>query len=149
MKVYLAAQYCEKYRLRALAEELESKGIEVTSTWLSEPHGPNTQMHEVTEDDRQRYAITDLEDVDRADCLVFFSIEPTQSFFRGGRHVEFGYAYAKGKEIIVVGPQENIFHHLPQIERKTWPETVYYLEVQSKIQAHVKNLQQGLSETGS
>lgn len=35
---------------------------------------------------------------------------------RGGRHVEFGLALGLGKRVIVIGHQENLFHHLPQVE---------------------------------
>lgn len=35
---------------------------------------------------------------------------------RGGRHVEFGYAMAKGKRLIVVGHRENLFHEHPAVE---------------------------------
>jgi hypothetical protein len=35
---------------------------------------------------------------------------------RGGRHVEFGMAYAWGKRLIVVGPREHVFHALPLVE---------------------------------
>jgi hypothetical protein len=35
---------------------------------------------------------------------------------RGGRHVEFGYAMALGKRLIVVGHRENLFHEHPTVE---------------------------------
>jgi hypothetical protein len=147
VKVYLASRYSDKLRMSALAEELRSKRVEVTSRWLEEPHSPTSQLSDLKDDYLQMNALIDLEDIDRADVLVFFSVEPTQPMVRGGRHVEFGYALGTKKPIIVVGPQENIFHYLPQIERKSWPETVYYLEVLSKTQAHVKSLQLAQSET--
>jgi len=31
---------------------------------------------------------------------------------RGGRHVEFGYAIAYGKRLVIVGPLENAFYYL-------------------------------------
>ena len=64
-------------------------------------------------------AAEDLEDVLRADCLVSFTEEPAAGVAwaaRGGRHVEFGIALAMGKRLCVVGPRENIFHHLPRVE---------------------------------
>lgn len=45
---------------------------------------------------------------------------------RGGRHVEYGIALALEKAVIVVGPQENIFHLLPQVEH--YPDWPAYLE---------------------
>ncbi len=34
-------------------------------------------------------------------------------YSRGGRHVEAGYALAKGKYLVLVGPRENVFYSLP------------------------------------
>jgi nucleoside 2-deoxyribosyltransferase len=34
----------------------------------------------------------------------------------GGRHVEFGYALAKGKRVVVIGERENVFHHHPSVK---------------------------------
>jgi len=61
-----------------------------------------------------------VEDVIRADCILCFTEEPTEHVSwaaRGGRHVEFGVALAMGKRLCVVGPRENIFHHLPRVEQ--------------------------------
>ena len=47
---------------------------------------------------------------------------------KGGRHVEFGYGLGLGKKMIVVGPRENVFHTLPQIEHyEDWPHLVMAL----------------------
>lgn len=128
MKVYLAARYTSKLLLKTYAEQLRKEGIEVTSSWLEEPHAPNTTMDELPEKDLTQYASDDLKDIDAADALVFFSIEPTQKSVRGGRHVEFGYALGTKKPILVVGPRENIFHHLPTVfQLNTWPEAVKVL----------------------
>jgi nucleoside 2-deoxyribosyltransferase len=114
-KVYLAARYSEKHEMALQAEVFEKNGLEVTSTWLAESHHPDTKMSEVHVDDLTCYAYNDLRDIDAADWLVFSSVEPTTPTVRGGRHVEFGYALARGKKILVVGPEENIFHHLPNV----------------------------------
>lgn len=112
MKVYLAAQFHQKDEINEYATQLRAAGIFVTSSWLDEPFAPNTQLGEVNETTRREYAQRDLLDIDEANLLVFFSIPDTQLFRRGGRHVEFGYALAKNIPILVVGPQENIFHSL-------------------------------------
>lgn len=47
------------------------------------------------------------------------TLRPSQSApwaARGGRHVEFGVAVASCKRLVVIGPRENIFHHLPRVE---------------------------------
>jgi len=49
--------------------------------------------------------------------LLFFSEPPDSHSKRGGRHVEFGLALAWGKRLMIVGPRENVFHCLPQVEQ--------------------------------
>jgi len=115
LKVYLAARYSLKEQLKVYAAELQAEGIEVTSRWLDEKYSPNTQMGEVPYSELVMFARTDLQDVEDADVLVFFTEDPENQPRRGGRHVEFGYALALGKQILVVGPVENIFHNLPEI----------------------------------
>jgi hypothetical protein len=115
MKVYLASRYSTKDLMNTYAQELRASGIEVTSTWLEETHGPNTQLQDVRDEELAGYAEADLRDVYRAEWLVFFSVDPTIPVARGGRHVEFGYALGLGRKILVVGPKENIFHYLPEI----------------------------------
>ena len=36
---------------------------------------------------------------------------------RGDRHVAFGYALKAGRQLFVVGPQESLFHQLPNVLR--------------------------------
>jgi hypothetical protein len=50
-----------------------------------------------------------------ADIIILFS-EKSGISHRGGRHVEFGLAIGLKKRLIVIGPRENIFHCLPQVE---------------------------------
>ena len=125
MKVYLAARYSLKNQMVEYAHELRSLDIEVTSRWLEEPHSPTSQIGDVSEDLMRQYAQIDVEDIHAADTLVFFSVDPTTPTVRGGRHVEFGYALALGKSILVVGPKENIFHFLPSVRFVTsWRQAV-------------------------
>jgi len=115
LKVYLAARYSSKEQMKVYAEELRAEGIEVTARWLEEKYSPNTGMNEVPYNELVMFARTDLQDVEDADVLVFFAEDPENQPVRGGRHVEFGYALALGKQILVIGPVENIFHNLPEI----------------------------------
>lgn len=133
MKVYLASQYCTKDQISKYAAELRENGIEVTSSWLEEPHSPNTQMSELSPEQHTFYALNDLNDVDRSDMLVFFSVDPSIAAKRGGRHVEFGYAIKAGLPILVVGPKENIFHYLPNINHVAeWKNALTYLKEQNE-----------------
>ena len=44
--------------------------------------------------------------------LLLFTVDPDERTRRGGRHVEYGVALGLGKLTAIVGPRENIFHHL-------------------------------------
>lgn len=115
------------------ANDLRTMGLECTSQWLQEKHASNTtlseQIADLHESGMREIATMDLDDVKRSDVIVFFSQSDQTPTFRGGRHVEFGYALARNKIIVVVGPKENIFHYLPQVKHfKTWSKALTCLE---------------------
>jgi hypothetical protein len=112
MKVYLAAQYRRRDELAGYRTILERLGIEVTSRWLNERNPLDTKMGDDPDAFYVETATIDLEDIDRADALVFFAEDPLVGVPRGGRHFEHGYGFAKGKAIFVVGPKENVFHYI-------------------------------------
>jgi len=119
-KVYLAARYTRREELRKYREILQSYGVEVTSHWLDESIAQTSQMGDHPEEFYVATANLDLEDVKRADTLIFFAEDPLQGTPRGGRHVEFGYAVALMQSgewdtiarILVIGPHENVFHYV-------------------------------------
>jgi hypothetical protein len=118
MKIYLASRYSRLEEMQLVSQVLGSMGHEVTSRWIMGGHqisdrGLNEGAQETL---RQRFAVEDLEDVVAAECVISFTEEPRSSLTRGGRHVEFGLALGLGKRLIVVGPRENVFHCLPQVE---------------------------------
>lgn len=76
----------------------------MTSTWLRE-------LDELAD----AYARVDLADVKRADVLVAMNPPGWERAGTGGRHVEFGYALAHGKHMVLVGERSNIFHHLSDV----------------------------------
>jgi nucleoside 2-deoxyribosyltransferase len=53
-----------------------------------------------------------LSDIDSCDVFVVLT---TGSPARGGRHFETGYAFARRKPIILIGPVEHAFQHLADI----------------------------------
>lgn len=114
-KVYLAARYSRRDELRALASHFRLAGFMVTSRWLYEDKPLNTQLGDDSPIFYQETAQVDLDDIDKADTLVFFAEDPHVGVPRGGRHWECGYAYAKGKRIITIGGPENIFGYLSSI----------------------------------
>lgn len=137
MRVYLAARYSRRVELCGYREELREVGIPVTSNWLDGPRQRVIAGKVLGESDeavieaggdaletielRRLCAMQDDADVRAADTFVTFTELPDARAGRGGRHVEFGLALALGKRIIVVGPVENVFHALSEVERHdTW-----------------------------
>ena len=113
MKVYLAAQYSRRDELRIYAAYLRQHGVEVTSHWLEETANLNGDITDTVF--ARSTAAIDIEDIERADAILFFAEDPLVGIKRGGRHVEFGYALALRKEIYTVGLLENVFHDLPTV----------------------------------
>lgn len=112
MLAYIASNYESKNAIKKYVAELQISGVGVSSTWQDEPHSP--QSGGLGGSDPTYYAKRDLEEIDACDWFVIFSQEPTQATYRNGRNVELGYAIARKKNLLVIGPYENIFHYLPQ-----------------------------------
>lgn len=129
MRVYLAARYSRKLELREYAKQAEENGIVVGAEWLKESESPTSTLEESTPETLTKYALQDISDIIDCDAFVFFSESSTEAFVRGGRHVEFGFALALEKPIIIIGKEENIFHYLPfNIEFfDTWESALVYL----------------------
>jgi len=115
MKVYLAARYSRKDEIKEKKEELKTLGIECTSRWAEEEIEGSAQLDDVAESFLLSAAINDIEDIKKANCTVMFSVNPREATVRGGRHWEAGFAYGLGKPLIICGPQENVFHMLPDV----------------------------------
>lgn len=124
MKIYLAAPYAGRDILRDELQTWTDAGHEVTCGWVWEEATLDASSYGISEssidDEVRTYAERDLADIDRADALIHYtaqylqSLDPslgdvTHNLHSGGRHVETGYALAKEKIVVVLGPQENIF----------------------------------------
>jgi hypothetical protein len=118
MKVYIAAKYSRRYELRALRDALQVMGHPVTAQWLDNAEESKGLA---------QAAEMDVDDVLRADALLFMG-EPRGSQNRGGgRWFEFGVAYQAGKVCYVICPpssdpsderrDESVFTHLPSVIR--------------------------------
>ena len=137
MLIYLAARYSRLEELQGYAVDLRAIGHRVEARWLLGDH----QIHEGVDKvesatvsvplEGRPFALDDYVDVLEADMLIAFSEEPRAGgASRGGRHVEFGMALALGKGVVVVGPRENVFHTLPQVEHFWhWSEALAVLKV--------------------
>lgn len=119
MKLYIAALYSRRKEMERIADLLKSKGFEITSRWV---YGAEENEGRT----RAQNAIMDLEDVDRADMVLSFTHPRGTLTSGGGRHVEFGYAYAKSKKLCIIGECENVFHHL--LEVFVYPDLDKWLE---------------------
>lgn len=116
MKIYLCSRYSRRDELRGVRDVLTAKGFVVTSRWLDTEWEENDGQGSsaAPPEYRREFAIKDMIDVQVCDAIIAFT-EPPRSNGRGGRHVEFGMAAAWGKKLIVIGPEENIFHYLPGV----------------------------------
>lgn len=109
--VYLSARYARRHELRRYRDDLLAKGFRVASRWLDgdDEDGPAGPSRE----DARRWLEMDLVDLAQSTTFVSFSEDPENppaGSGRGGRHVETGMALEKGKEVLLVGPRENLFH---------------------------------------
>lgn len=110
MRIYIAARYDRRFEMLGVAASLMRVGHEVTSRWIEGGRGGDSELVA---------GLEDVGDLANADCLVTFTEQPERGVAwaaRGGRHVEFGIALACGKRLCVVGPRENVFHHMPSVE---------------------------------
>lgn len=108
-KVYIAALYSRMDEMQSYGFLLESGlGYTVTSKWM---YGNEIGMTNA------EGALMDIEDLTEADICLSFTQPFGSMFTGGGRHTELGYALAIGKECVIIGEREQIFHHLPQIKQ--------------------------------
>lgn len=135
LKIYLAARYSRREELCGYRDLLDREGMFVTSRWLDGDHqisdtgapiGDNgTALIEGDDGStsaravalRAKFAAEDLADVMGCDLLIAFTEPPRSNASRGGRHVELGLALGRKKVVFVVGPRENIFCWLPEVEQ--------------------------------
>lgn len=123
MKIYIAARFDRIDEMNEIAARLRDAGHIVDCRWLNGSHQlhPGADEVEAAQGNipmaAQPFALDDVEDLSAADAILFFSEKPESHSKRGGRHVEFGMAIALRKRLFVIGPRENVFHCLPQVER--------------------------------
>lgn len=154
MKVYTAGPFAWRDRLSTFREELIELGIEVTSRWLDEKSSPTSSIFDHDEEYLRSTAYVDLQDIVAADVIVLFTPYDEdfsdlaivkRAWARGGRHFEFGFAYAwrqlsfvmtgrETPELIICGPRENVFSYLHEIKQfSTWSQVKTYLLERSQL----------------
>lgn len=115
--IYVAAPWKNRDQARDAAQALLRDGHRITSRWLSDGH----DLVDIQWRSPQcvREARMDLADVrDASTVLVLTTSEPIGV----GHHVEFGYALATGKVVVVAGPLRSVFHPLANFWYPTWAE---------------------------
>lgn len=136
LTVYLAGPYAARDKLALYADELQQVGYRIACRWLDETHeihsGTAGAAADLADEQVNQHARHDLEDIDKADIVVAFTSDvltiPLPFGGSGGRHVETGYALAKGKQVVLIGEPENVFHRMRQVERfKTWHHALVFL----------------------
>jgi nucleoside 2-deoxyribosyltransferase len=99
-------------------KRLVPHGFEITSRWIRGNHEMDISVHEnelERKKENRRFANEDVEDIDSADVVVVFSPRENFGQGRGGRHWETGYAWGSKRWVVLVGEQENVFHHLERV----------------------------------
>ena len=116
--VYLAARYSRREELCHHRDELRALGYRVDVRWLDGDHQVSDSglSDRGNEAERIRFANEDLTDLEHSDWCISFTEIPRTGSTRGGRHVEFGFAFSKGLRCVVIGHRENVFHCLPDVE---------------------------------
>jgi len=115
MKIYLASRFGNRFMLREVRDRLNRLGHANTSRWIDNDKRPNTK--EELREFWVAWSKYDIEDVDRADAIVVYTegCDTPGDLPRDGMRFEMGYAYAKGKPVIVVGPKLFVFDELEDI----------------------------------
>lgn len=124
---YLAAKYSKRKDLLPIAAALLLHGYGVTSQWLNGTHDGTS------EEDSQKYAKLDLTHINNATTFVLFNLPIGDVEPSSGRNVEFGYALAKGKFLIVVGEGNCIFYTQAQMFFPTVEAFMEYYVPGSKL----------------
>lgn len=128
--IYLAARYSRREELCGYRQQLEMEGHLVTSRWLNGKHqisdrgtpigDHGEKLVEEGGDEaaelRDMFATEDVSDVRGAKILIAFTEGARSGPSRGGRHVELGMALALQKRVLIVGPRENLFCWLREVE---------------------------------
>jgi hypothetical protein len=129
-KISLASRSGRGPELAKYRDGLQAQGIIVTSRWLAGKHQVSDDglSSEGSKEERERFAQEDWDDLRRADIVIAFTEPPRSTASRGGRHVELGAALAYEKRVMIVGPRENVFCCLPEVEVfETWQQCMTVL----------------------
>lgn len=118
MRVYIAAPYAARDRVTdSWLPALRRINATSTASWLEETHQINDgtvgAAPGLTDAAASEHAQQDFEDIASSEVLLLLTADYLGvNGTSGGRHVETGYALARGLHVIVVGEPENVFHRV-------------------------------------
>ena len=114
-RVALIARLGRRPEMREIAKRLETMGHVMCSTWVQADDEDET----LSARQKQYAALRNSDDLESAGVAIAFTEHPPMppGSERGGRHVDFGYALAVCKRVIVCGPRENIAYWHPKVEQ--------------------------------
>ena len=126
---YMAGSFGRKPELVEYMKEWEAGGNFCTSRWLKNEHEVDFQQDADALEYGgygQNFAIEDVDDIARAECVIFFSSADSTSKGRGGRHTEFGITLGMNKPIFLIGRPECAFHAMvrPECRFRDWENFV-------------------------
>lgn len=122
MRVYVAAKFEEKDRVRQMIGVLRNMGHQITHDWTLEETQFDSSKHENLPY-YKKCAEGDAQGVMTADVFIILT-----STSGKGLYVEMGMAAAKGLPIIAVGPHFNsIFYELPNVTKVQTIEAAYVM----------------------
>ena len=122
MRIYIAALFSSRARLREVRNELEALGHRVTASWLDdETQGP------VFEEDRNAWrksvAIRDMTEIKSSNCIILDTLDPVSD----GREVEWGIGLTRMEmKRYIVGPNRSVFHNLAHQSFVGWEQLLRY-----------------------
>ena len=122
-RLYLAASFNRAEEMRGYRDELRGLGHHVTSRWI-DVGGSSMREEEVLTNPSiaQGHAVDNIADIMSADAMLMFTGVPSTT---GGRHVEFGVALMIGKQVIIIGPRENVFQVYQGVDQfDTWTKFI-------------------------
>ncbi len=109
--VYLAAPTESQSLMRIWRRELLDTGrFMVTSRWLNRDL---TQHPDVLTAQFPLWGRENVADIMSARIVIGWN---SGGLGRGGRHTDFGMGLAFGKQLVVIGPQQHIYHYFPGVE---------------------------------
>ena len=140
MRIYLAARYSRIEEMNKYATELRSIGYIVDARWLLGNHQIHNNPQAIDDyknteipEHGKLFAQDDIYDLINSDIVICFSEIPNTMLGTGGRHVELGLALMWNhkstsllqKQILLIGPRENVFYCLPDIiQYTTWEDCI-------------------------